>query len=253
MKEGKTGATGGIGGFIDIHNHVLPGLDDGAQSLDQALFMLRQAVSQGMTGLIATSHFKPDRYIRERELYEQQFQLLEETAGKEFPGFRFYRGNEIFFYQDVIKELQTGVCHTLAGTDYVLVEFSPVQQYPYIRTAAELLGEEGYRPVIAHAERYNALEEDMDRVWELRDLGALIQVNAGAVEKGGKRFGKTFIRRLLEEEAVHFLATDAHNETNWAFRLEPCLKNLRKWCSYSYIRRITWINQRKLLENQYIE
>lgn len=53
----------------------------------------------------------------------------------------------------------------------------------------------------------------MDRVWELRDLGALIQVNAGAVEKGGKRFGKTFIRRLLEEEAVHFLATDAHNET----------------------------------------
>lgn len=50
MKEGKTGATGGIGEFIDIHNHVLPGLDDGAQSLDQALFMLRQAVSQGMTG-----------------------------------------------------------------------------------------------------------------------------------------------------------------------------------------------------------
>lgn len=54
------------------------------------------------------------------------------------------------FTMDVIKELQTGVCHTLAGTDYVLVEFSPVQQYSYIRTAAELLGEEGYRPVIAH-------------------------------------------------------------------------------------------------------
>lgn len=253
MKAGKTETTGGIRGFIDIHNHVLPGLDDGAQSLDQALFMLGQAVSQGMTGLIATSHFKPDRYIGKRALYEQQFRLLAEAAERKFPGFRFYRGNEIFFYQDVLDELRSGICHTLAGTDYVLIEFSPGQEYSYIRNAVELLGEEGYRPVIAHAERYGTLEEDMDRIWELRDLGALIQVNAGAVEKGGKRFGKTFIRRLLEEQAVHFLATDAHNETTRSFMLEPCLKNLRKWCSYSYIRRITWTNQRKLLENQYIE
>lgn len=239
-------------GFIDIHNHILPGLDDGAQSIDQAFFMLELAVSQGISAIIATPHFKPDRHLKKRHLYEESLKNLRDAARNIYPDFRILRGNEIYFYRDVIEELKNGTCHTLANTDYVLVEFSTAEHYSYIKNAVELLSCEGYRPIIAHTERYRTLEKDMERVWELIDMGALVQVNTQAVRDGGGMLHKSFVKTLLKEEAVHFLATDAHNTENRAPVLDECERNLKRWCSASYIKQITKTNQRLLVQNRYI-
>lgn len=240
-------------GFIDIHNHILPGLDDGVQSEVQVFSMLKLAVSQGITGIIATPHFRPDRFVRKRKFYEEALKQVREKARSAFPGFQIYAGNEIYFYRDVIEELRRGTCHTMAGTDYVLTEFSTAADYSYIKSAVDLLTCEGYRPIIAHVERYQTLEKDMERVWSLIDRGALMQVNTQAVAEAGGLFKKNFVKNLLKEEAVHFVATDAHDVKKRAPLLEGCMKNLNKWCSESYIRQITGENQRRLLKNQYIE
>ncbi|MCD2492293.1 hypothetical protein LQE92_06565 [Lacrimispora sp. NSJ-141] len=239
--------------FIDIHNHTLPGLDDGARSVDQALSMLRIATGQGITEIIVTPHYRPDRYREKRKEYQKAFQALCLAASKALPGLKMYEGNEIYFFQDVIEELESGACRTLAGTDYVLIEFSTIQHYGYIKGAVELLTNEGYRPILAHVERYKSLNNNMERIAELVDLGALIQVNAHAVEDAGRLFKTSFVKQLLKGELVHFIATDAHDEDKRAPVLDGCEKRLKKWCRETYLRQITGGNQRLLLQNRYID
>ncbi len=214
--------------------------------------MLRIAASQGITEIIVTPHYRPDRYRENRKEYRNALQALRRAVGESLD-LKIYEGNEIYFFQDVIEELESGACRTLAGTDYVLIEFSTVQHYSYIKGAVELLTNEGYRPILAHVERYRSLNKNMERIEELVDLGALIQVNAHAVEDAGRLFKTSFVKQLLKGELVHFIATDAHDEDERAPVLEGCEKRLRKWCRETYIRQITGGNQRLLLQNRYID
>ena len=136
--------------YIDIHCHILPEVDDGARNLEESLAMLRQEVKQGMEAVILTPHQKPNRPSITAASVLERTQKLQQAATENGIDIRLYSGGEIFCCMDTIELLKQGKAGTLAGSDYILTEFSPEEEWAYIRNCLYELLCEGYRPIVAH-------------------------------------------------------------------------------------------------------
>lgn len=239
--------------FIDIHSHILAGADDGARNTDESLRMLRKAAKEGIGQIIVTPHQKPDRHCVSSTELSERMEKLQSLAKTEGLDIRLYPGGEIFFRQGLADELSGGKLCTLAGSRYVLVEFFPDEQYDYIRDGLYSLLAAGYRPVVAHVERYIQINRSGERQAELLDMGCCYQVNAGSLT-GSCGFGmKRTARQLVKEEMVHFIATDAHRaEGNRAPQMLRCARLLEKKCSAGYAARLLYRNAEMILRNEEI-
>ena len=154
-------------------------MDDGARNLEESLAMLRHEVKQGVAAVILTPHQKPNRRSITAASALERTQKLQQAAKENGIDIRLYSGGEIFCCMDTIELLKQGKAGTLAGSDYILTEFSPDEEWAYIRNCLYDLLCEGYRPIVAHTERYRNVVKDFNRVEELKDMGCRIQINAG--------------------------------------------------------------------------
>lgn len=208
--------------LIDIHCHILPGVDDGSKSMEESLAMLRIAQQNAIRTIIVTPHNKPGRHnihIPSMNVYIKQ---LQEQMGRLGLSIELIGGNELYYRMELAQELHGGVARTMADSRYVLLEFAPMDDYDYLRNGVYDLLSEGYFPIIAHVERYQCLADHVERIKDLTGMGAYIQVNAGSV-MGNVGFGmKSFTRKLLKQELVHFVATDAHDTKKRAPELKKC-------------------------------
>lgn len=240
--------------FIDIHSHILPGVDDGARNAEESLAMLRIAVKEGIGQIIVTPHQKPDRHCVSGNGLMERMEELQSLAKTEGLDIRLHPGGEIFFRQGLADELSNGKLCTLAGSRYVLVEFFPDEHYDYIRDGLYSLLAAGYRPVVAHVERYIQINKSGERQAELLDMGCCYQVNAGSLT-GSCGFGmKRTAWQLVKEEMVHFVATDAHRaEGNRTPRMLRCAKLLEKKCSAEYVAQLLYRNAEMIFQNEEIE
>lgn len=231
----------------DIHSHILPGMDDGAKDWEQSYSMLDIAWKQGIRKIIATPHFMPEHRAPQIQKISEAAERLQDYADEQGYGIEICVGNEIYYHEEVPELLEQGRILTLAGSDYVLVEFSPMDDFRYIRNSLAEIQAAGYSPVIAHAERYaNLCKKPFDRVKELKDMGVLIQINASTVEgKMGRKLKKAVLS-LCKEELVDFIGTDAHSDRSRAPYIEKCVHILRKKCSEEYLERILYKNADEL-------
>lgn len=196
--------------IFDIHIHVLPAVDDGSQSLEESYEMLRQASLSGVTDMIVTPHYQRRRFFTPLPKIIEEMEKLQDYCDENGLGITLYPGTEIFYYSDIEEKLDNGEVATMNGTNYVLVEFGPLESYSYIRNAIENLFGLGYHPILAHVERYSAFLDNEKAVKDLKNMGCLIQCNTGSIE--GK-FGlkvKRFLHHLLKQELIDFIGTDAH-------------------------------------------
>lgn len=208
--------------FTDIHSHILPGLDDGAKSLDETRGMLQIAYQEGVRRIIATPHF----FSREKSAsLEKIVETVVYIRGKlkewELP-IELYPGNEIYYQSETMDLLEEGRVCSMAGGRYVLVEFHPSEDFSYIRDGLWKLLSRGYYPILAHAERYECLFAQKDRLEELKKQGIYIQVNASSFQRGmfserTKRSGY-----LLKRGLVDFVSTDAHGVEHRSPRIKEC-------------------------------
>jgi protein-tyrosine phosphatase len=152
----------------------------------------------------------------------------------------------------VVDALEEGKIFTMAGSRYVLVEFSPNDKYSHIRGAINELVNNGYIPIIAHCERYEEVMADSDNVEELVDAGAYIQINAHTVAGKFGRGIRKKVLKLIKDNLVHFIGTDAHSDGHRTPDLEECLKYLRKKTDEETIQRLLDINPQKVIANEYI-
>lgn len=238
-------------GFVDIHSHILPGIDDGAGSMEQALEMLRIAQSEGITDIIATPHYKSGRYKADSREVSRLLEKLQRAAEEESIAVRLYPGTEIYYHSELEERLDSGNLHTMNYTDFVLVEFSPFEDYGYIRNAAEDILSMGFVPVMAHVERYQCLLKDEERVQELKDMGCCIQVNASGIVGDYGLAAKRFTRKLLKKQLVDYVGTDAHNTDKRKPAMQKCADILYKKCSREYADAVLYENSRHdLLEEE---
>ena len=196
---------------IDIHSHILPGVDDGAKDEKQSLEMLKLAAADGITDIIATPHFHYRRghaaRTQIREAAQKCQQMIEEAGLK----IKIHTGNELYYTHELLETVKAGEALTLAGSDYVLLEFSPEAERRRIHNAVYQFLSEGYYPVIAHMERYQAFQKHIDFAMEISDMGACYQINAGSILGAAGWSTKRFAKTMLKGGMIHFVATDAHD------------------------------------------
>ena len=167
--------------MIDIHCHVLPEVDDGAKNIEQSLEMLRIAAKDGITDIIATPHFHYRRGHASPEEIRRKVQELNAASRKDGVNITVYPGNELYYTHELLEKVKAGEALTLADSDYVLLEFSPdVEKSKLQRAVYKFLGE-GYYPIIAHMERYEAFRKDREFTYTIEEMGAYYQINAGSL------------------------------------------------------------------------
>lgn len=239
-------------GYIDVHSHILPGLDDGAGDMETARRMLETAYGEGIRSIIATPHHYAARKSASVEKIRQTVKLLEEKMQQWQIEIRLYEGNEIYYRSEVPELLEKGEINTLAGSRYVLVEFDPMTEYSYLRDGVLKLASYGYVPVLAHTERYECLFEKKERLERIRDHGAILQVNAGSFQGGlfsepGKR-----ARYLMKNDLFSLLGTDAHSPGGRSPRIRETALYLERKLGKERAGKILYENPAGLLQDREI-
>lgn len=232
--------------FIDVHCHIIPRVDDGAGSMEEALELLRMEQDQGARELILTPHYRRGYFETSRDTVELQFERLSKAAIQEGLSLRLHLGCEFYRMNEMEGLLQRDGRYRMAGTSYVLLEFMPQDLADTIwRCTGDLLLA-GFRPVIAHAERCRALR-DRSFLGRLIQAGAYIQINAGSI-LGDSGWGtRRFCKTLLKEGLVHFVGSDAHNRRGRVPCMGPCGEYLRKKLGNEEAERLLLRNPEALL------
>lgn len=238
-------------GYIDIHSHILPGVDDGSRSLEQSLRMLRKAQEEGIDTMILTPHNKAEHKNVSVEGIHRRLHELKQAAGQERIAIELYPGNEIFYRDGVVELLDRGEVCTLAESRYVLVEFRPIEEFSYIRRAIYELAGNGYAPILAHVERYLCMA-DLENLRCVVGRGALVQVNAGSISgRSGLRV-KHLVKKMLKERLVHFVATDAHDDEKRNAELANAAKYLYRKYGQEYADALLRDNAMRILKKEMI-
>lgn len=248
--------------MFDIHSHIIYHIDDGSRTLEESLALIRQDVEQGARAIIATPHYyvqyptDPARIRAKLAAIEEALGIGEQPAASlaqtgDAPSstsasqataqptpsaseanasaldVRLYAGNEVLWFDSMTERLQSGEILTLADSHYTLIEFYPEESYQTILRAIRNVRNAGYRPIIAHAERFKAMQEH--GLAEVRDLGAYVQLSTEPLSHKGLSglFDREtkFIQKALRNQEADFLGTDMHRTD----RRPPVLRDAIDW------------------------
>jgi len=215
--------------MIDLHFHALPGIDDGPRSMSEAVALCRRAAAEGTTRIVATPHVLREPWLNEEP--GPRAALLAELNAALGGKPEVLPGCELMFSLDILELVERGDAGPVIGLNggrHILVEFAA----GYVpREAAEALRElvlAGRVPVIAHPERNGVFQKDPERLLEMLSKGALAQVTAASLLGEAGRSAQAFAEDLMRLEAVHLVASDAHNLDGRPPRLAAARERVRK-------------------------
>lgn len=194
--------------LIDVHNHLLFGLDDGASSEKEMLRMLDDAASQGVEGIIATPHAHPGVVRFDWVRYKERLHCANDYCSSKQYKLKIYPGSEILYTEAAVRLLQEHSLPTMNNTVYVLVEWPGDEAKACIWDSVRNLANAGFVPIIAHVERMKRIISDPYFIQELKNtFEAGIQIDCSTIIENRQQ---THIRRLFEMELVDYVASDAH-------------------------------------------
>ena len=234
-------------GLYDIHCHILPGVDDGSRNMEESLWMLNKEYNEGVRHVILTPHFRYDMFEPHMNIVTRQFMQLRRAAmniGED--GMRLYLGCELHSSMDMVECLKKGRRLTLAGSRFVLVEFSNGDEKSYIEERVRSLLMNGFIPVIAHVERYKATRNDIGFLRELKDMGAYIQVNADTISGLDGLGAKTFAKKVMKSGLLDFVGSDGHRQTERIPEIGKCVAKMEKTMGSECVKKIFIRNPQKI-------
>ncbi len=238
--------------MIDIHTHILPGADDGASNIQDTLEMVRMAADIGVTAMIATPHCNiPGGYSNYlNEEYKERFFRAAEAVQQAGIPVQILPGAEVFATYDLARLIHEGQILTLNGSRYLLIEFDFGEDPAFADDVLGQVADIGIRPVIAHAERYEFVQEIPQIVYEWKKKGYLIQINKGSVMG---RFGyraQLSAEWMLDEYLVSVIASDAHSPRRRTPYLLDAYGKLKRKYSRKYLQALFDENPRRICENR---
>ena len=241
--------------MIDIHSHILPGIDDGSKSFEESMELIRSASSNGVTDIIATPHYivGSDYMVNNEEKRKLLTKLKKQVQKEEIP-INLYLGNEVFVENNMLELRKKKEITTLHNSKYLLFELPLNYKYNGIENLLFELGCKGIIPIIAHPERYAFLKENPSLAIKLIDAGALFQSNIGSfLGIYGKKAEETAIL-LLKHHAITFVSSDIHHKNKDFYELiNKAKKVMRKYVSEEEINLLFEKNAEKILNKKEIK
>jgi protein-tyrosine phosphatase len=236
--------------ITDFHNHVMPGVDDGAQTAGESTAALRAFAAEGVMRVVATPHVdaslgsKPHALRQRLAELDTAWALLQEAA--EGTGVEVLRGAELAL--DVPEPELNEARLRLAGTDFVLVEFAHMTVPPNSASVIRHIRASGWIPIVAHPERYGALGHSPELAHEWRRAGACLQVNGGSLLGRYGPAAKQSAEMLLARGMVDYVCSDYHTRTG------PWVARYREWLKQQggdeHARLLTEVNPQRLVEGE---
>lgn len=236
--------------MVDIHSHILPGVDDGSPDVETSLKMLQQAKNAGTQAVVLTPHV--NRFGDGRNLAGEIIDIFEDFKQKtieENIGVDVFFGGEVFCTGNVLDFAAQGLLPTINHSRYMLVEFNFQEKMNYMMHTLMVLNEMGYVPIVAHPERYDCIKENSLDVLNLMNAGALIQVNKGSLAGDFGAKCKDVAWDLVYRRMAHFVATDSHNLDGRNTEMDFVFDAVRKEITENYAMSLFDINQTAVLNN----
>lgn len=237
--------------MIDIHCHILPGLDDGAQDLEEAVGMARIAHNDGIEKIVATPHLFRDNFTPENlsVIREKKEELSRVLKDKGIP-VDICTGAEVHISHNLIEEIREHREHlTLNGSSYMFVEFPSDHVFSGVKDLFFELMTMGISPVIAHPERNRIFMQSPALLYDLIEMGGLAQANSGSFfgHYGGRVEAAAF--RFLELNLVHFIGSDGHNTRSKGPRLSKAAERAAEVIGEKNARALVLENPKAVLED----
>lgn len=220
--------------MIDIHTHILPGLDDGAADIYDSLEMAALAYESGTRVIAATPHCNvPGAYTNYfgRE-YRRVFERTKEIIQKEIPGITLLAGMEVFATEELPRLLTEGMIFPVNRTRYVLMEFDFMEDPDFADEIIRRVMEVRAVPLIAHAERYEFVQDDPDTAARWKQAGCAIQINKGSFMGRFGTAAKKTAYELIRRDLAAAVASDAHSPV----RRTTCMADAYDHLRYEYSR-----------------
>lgn len=233
--------------LADIHCHVLPYVDDGAEHVEEMERLLTAQAGQGVRILCATPHLREKMFESSDETVSRQFERAKAFAQSEKLPLRLCLSREYFCDARFLERLERGELLPLGEGNTVLVEFSGRCSLETICGYIRKIVNAGYQPLAAHVERYSAVNVHVDSVSRLISLGALIQINAGSVLGREGSGQKRFCWKLMKRNLVHVVASDAHGPEYRPPELDLCAAKIERKMGQAYAKAVLWDNPLKIL------
>ena len=240
--------------LFDIHCHLVPGVDDGAKTIQESIDALALEYDQGVRKIICTPHYSAELSVDYREKVLQAFEELKSRL-KETPfgsEMSLYLGNEMMYTESLVDRLAEKQAYTMAGSHYVLAEFLPSVRYEELLRGLKQVMFAGYSPILAHMERYQCLVKQEERLDELADLDIYLQVNGASLFGGLFDSASSRVRKLCKAGRIDFLGTDSHG----IHYRKPEIKRAAEWieknCGERVAEKMLYRNPQAVLDDKII-
>jgi protein-tyrosine phosphatase len=235
--------------MVDIHSHVLWGMDDGSPTIEVSLEMLRMAAEAGTTDIVAAPHSNGE-FVYRPEMIDEQIRVLNEKTGTK-P--KIHRGCDLHLsYDNIMEALETPAKFSINGNRYLLVECSDLHIAGTMdRVLDQLLGVD-LVPIVTHPERNPILQKEMSKLEKWVDLGCLVQVTALSVLGGfGKKAGAA-AHKLLADGMVHVIASDAHDPVHRHPKLDEAFRAIGQQYGEGVAKLLFEENPGKIIRGQFV-
>jgi protein-tyrosine phosphatase len=194
--------------MVDMHSHVLPGIDDGAQNLEESIILIKKMMELGIKKIIATPHVMADYYKNTAETIGGALKILKTELEKQNIDIEVEAAAEHYFDETFENRVNNHKLMTM-GDNYALFEFSFISQPPNVIEVIQRMKDLGYKPILAHPERYPYL--DIEQLRNLRDWGCTLQVNTISLTGYYGKDAKKMAESLVDNELVDFISSDMHH------------------------------------------
>lgn len=213
--------------MVDLHCHILPGVDDGAKTVEDSITLLKKELEDGVNRIVLTPHFNPERISVEEFLEKRDaaFEVLKKAVDAEGLPVKLKLGAEVFFSAQLPELEMEKLC--FQETPYLLVEFSPMMNPQWAPSVFYQMQLRGISPILAHVERYPYMLEDPTRLYKIAQSGVLLQVNASSLLKGNSR--PAMIKKLLKWNLLDVISTDTHSMEKRPPLMKEALEKIEQW------------------------